>query len=118
LKTTDGDKGFAPFVQCELDRDDKEAVKSNVLKAVEAADFVAKAVEDGYRVTFAWDAKSDAVSVIMTGISDTCQNRGYALSARAPTYLGAITSLMYKHIHKLGEDWPKTPGGSRRDSWG
>lgn len=116
-KKTDGDKGYAPFVNCELDTDDKEAIKSNIMKAVAAADVVAKLVENGYRVSFSWDERSDAVSVIITGVSETCPNKGWALSARAPSFLGAVTALWYKHMNKLGEDWPKGESANKREGW-
>lgn len=118
VKPVGGDKGFAPFVSCELNDAEKSLVKEHLMTAIKTADFINDCLEEGYRISLSWDARNDAVSVIMTGISDTCVNKDLAMSGRGPSFFGAMTVLAYKHLEKLKGTWPRNSPQRSRDVWG
>lgn len=113
-----GGGDYAPFVQCELTDDEKGFVREHLLTGAKVLEMLSNFVENGYRTSLTYDLRNDAVSVIVTGVGETCPNKGLALSGRGPTVQGALTVLAYKHSEKLKEQWPKPSGEKKRDSWG
>lgn len=108
---------YAPFTSCELNDDEKSFVREHLLTGAKTLELFSNLVENGYRISLTYDARNDAVSIIVTGVGDSCPNKGMALSGRGPTVQGACTVLGYKYTEKLPEVWPK-PDARKRDSWG
>lgn len=117
-KEPGGDKGYAPFVSCELNDDEREYVKAHLLTGVKILELLSGLVEEGYRTSLAYDMRNDAVSIIVTGVGDSCPNKDLAMSGRGPTVQGAVSVFAYKHIEKLHGEWPRVGPNRKRDAWG
>ena len=109
---------YAPFVQCELSDEEKGYVREHLLTGTKLLELFSGLVEGGYRVGLTYDLRNDAVSIIVTGVGDSCPNKGLAMSGRGPTVQGACTAFAYKHLEKLKGEWPKPSGERKRDAWG
>lgn len=118
--TANGNGGGNPlptFVSCELNDDERQHVKTRLIGSVDMVDQIEGLVQEGYKFSFSFDERSQAIMVVGTG-QNTSANKGLALSARAPSVVGAWTVWCYKHYEKLKEHWGDAPQNSQRQSWG
>ena len=90
--------GFVDIALSDSDRADLAGFMSP--GQVDIEKFLETVLEDGYKFSLAADYEHAACIATITGRSETCDNKGYALSARGPSPLEAIVVLWYKHSVK------------------
>jgi len=107
------------FVQCELDKKTKEAVKTWDPKLEATMDGFDRLMSDGYKVSFSPDKYHDCIGVFATMPEKSHRHAGQCLTARGPNALMALKVLVYKHFTVLGEDWGTPVAQEKhRDEWG
>lgn len=89
---------FLGFVDIYVTDADREALTVYMQPGqVDLEGFIQTVLEDGYKLTVAGDYEHSCVVTTLTGRSDTCENKGYAMSARGPDAHSALVVLWYKH---------------------
>lgn len=105
-KTRASEDGWKGFVQCELNEQQKKAVK--LLRDENMADVWTKyltLVSELYKTSQSYDTYNDAFVVSATCKDPKDRNMGLTLSARGGTLEGAVASFVYKHEVVLEGDW-------------
>lgn len=88
---------FLGFVDVPLvERDRAELEVWAAPGQVNIGDFLANLTEAGYKFSLSADVPHNSYIATATGKADSCENKGYALSGRGPSALGAIVVLWYK----------------------
>lgn len=111
-------KGFVDVVLTDRDREDIAALLAS--EPLDFTGFIQTALEDGYKISVAGDFEHGQVIATLTGRSDTCDNKGYALSGRGPDVLGALACLYHKHATKCNYGpWvqPDAEGDTQLPLW-
>lgn len=107
------------FVQCELPKETKEAVKKWDPKFEITMDALDRLVSDGYKLSIAQDTYHDCVGAFLSFPKPGHKHSGLCLTARGPSYLQALKVLVYKHYQVLQEDWGAIVDQKREhDDWG
>lgn len=75
-------------------------------------------IEDGYRVAFSYDQRTDSVSCSMSAKGDDHVNGGKTLVSFAQTWVGALQTSLYKHFVVLSTDWTVKDEVQQRPSFG
>lgn len=93
------------FVNYDLSAEDKQALKSAAIDAVDLFVNIGRLVGEGYKLSFGWDHYTDSFAAWLIGSSKECVNYGFILSARASTVEKAIAALFYKHTSVFDGVW-------------
>jgi hypothetical protein len=86
------------FIEIPLDSEAKKQFEvwlggpDDLLQAIEDA------VGDGYKLSVSYDVRNSCFQAALTGVSETCPNRGYTTSGRASLASKAIAVVMFKHF--------------------
>jgi hypothetical protein len=96
-KSSGGSKGNNfTFVNISLNSADKEALAAADIGADGIWDFIAEQVDNGYKLSFNQDRRSDGYLVTMSGVACRTENIGKILTGRGSSLENAVISLMYK----------------------
>lgn len=107
------------FVQCELDKATKAAVKAWDVKYTATFDGLDSLITEGYKISYSHDNYHDCVGVFMTMPKLDHEHHGYCLTARGPNWLEAAKVLVYKHFTILQANWGTVVNrAAERDEWG
>lgn len=100
------------FVPCELTKEMKVELSTFDVGATKSFEWLASAIDDGYKFAASRDKKNDCIAVFLTETELIDGDRKRCLSARASNIANAMRALYYKHSVVLEGDW----GNSRVDS--
>jgi len=107
------------FVDINLTDDDKASLAQQQFEAGDAFSFMEDLVEDGYKVSLSADSAHACYIAAATGSTDNNPNRGYTLSGRGPSPVGAVASLAYKHCTLCQQGvWTNFVGSTTASKWG
>jgi len=107
------------FVNCNLDKVQKNDMKSKVMSAEELLGGLEAMIDDGYKISFSYDKGNDATGCFATAPVDGHKHKGLCLAARGPDASGALKSLLYKHHVVLDGSWgAAVDRDHERDPWG
>jgi len=106
------------FVDCNLSKEDKEAVKRTLENPDAVMERITQLFLDGYKVSMSYDATSDAFGCYVTMPDEGHPAHGSCLTARGPSLLGAFATLCYKHFVMLDGTWANpVDRGFEADQW-
>jgi hypothetical protein len=111
------DDGWKGFVTCELNEQQKLAVKVMRDKALDQvwAGFLGLATEM-YKLSMSYDTYHDAYVASATGKDPKSVNAGLTLTGRGGTLEGAVAAFWYKHDVVLEGDWSSVGVKGARDT--
>lgn len=93
------------FVNCELSKEERDAVSKWDVKYEVTFDTVARMVADGFKLSVTADRKHDCSIATFTSPKGDAGVRQQCLTARGPDFYGAIRCLVYKHAIVLEGEW-------------
>jgi len=84
-----------------------------------AISFIVECTSDGYKVSIVEDPAHSCYIASLTGQHPDNVNKGFTLTGRGPTVLGALASLAYKHLTLCdGGLWSNFASSAAKSSWG
>lgn len=90
--------GFKGFVDIPLSEKDREEIQYHAQPGqVDIEAFLAQVISDGYKFSLVADFEHSCCIATLTGRSEGCENKDFALSGRGPDAQGAVVCLWYKH---------------------
>lgn len=97
---------YQGFVSCDLRRSDRDDFKAWSADQGDAAlfDFIAKAVDSGYK--FSVGEGKNGLTASLANVDGPVEARGYILASIAGDAARAIEVLFYKHLVMLEDGWP------------
>jgi len=111
-KPKSGEKAQAPreswektFVSCNLADEDKKAIRDSLQDFEGILTMFGQMLINGYKASFSYDARSDAVGCYCTQTDKKDRAYAYCLTARGPDMPSALASLVYKHYTMLDGIW-------------
>lgn len=72
-------------------------------------DLVQTVLANDYKLTFTYNGQADTYNAAMTANGEKDPNKGYTMSAFAPSMYAALRLLMYKHWVLLDQNWDNVP---------
>lgn len=96
---------FKGFVNVPLDDHLKGVIKAQVFEPDDFASWLAKLVDDGYKLTFSTDSYNNASQCAITHPDESHQNFGYFLVGRGSSPLKAFKQALYFHSTILEGNW-------------
>lgn len=72
-------------------------------------DLVQATLANDYKLTFTYNGQSDTYNAAATANGEKDPNKGYTMSAFAPSVYAALRLLMYKHWVLLDQNWDNVP---------
>lgn len=99
-------KGFKDF---RLTADQLEGFASFEHYDEDLMDLVQATLANEYKLAFTYNGQSDTYNAAMTCNGEKDPNKGYTMSAFAPTMMDALRLLMYKHWVLLEQNWDNVP---------
>ena len=93
------------FVNYDLTRSDKDALKKASPSSDELWLQVTQLVQQGYKVTFGWDNYAECFACWLIGVSPESKNEGLILPSRASSAVKAFAACLYKHVTVFEGVW-------------
>lgn len=77
-----------------------------------------KLLDEGYRISFSYDRRTDSVSAAMSCRAENHPNGGKTLTAFALNWQQALQMLFYKHFVLLDQEWTGDAGDGGKPAYG
>lgn len=107
------------FVDIPLSDEQRALVSELNFSDESALSFMEEVCEDGYKVSIVQDTAHQSYIATITGQHADNLNKGYSLSGRGPTVVGALASLAFKHCDLCDRGiWTNFSGSSAKSAWG
>ena len=115
-KNKGGGVTWQGFVDCVLDKKDKEALRALDLVVEYPYEDLPRLVADGYKVTFSYSEGQGTHVCTLTDQNPGSDFAGYSLSGRSDSLHKAYGTVMYKHLVVWGDGWRhKISGGGAEE---
>ena len=103
-------KGFKDF---RLNPEQLEGFASFEAHDDDLMDLVQTMLAADYKLTFTYNGQADTYNAAATCNGEKDPNKGYTMSAFAPSMYAALRLLMYKHYVLLDQNWDNVPAPQR-----
>lgn len=98
------------FVECNLTAENKADLEGmDTETEFPFAEGMAELVDEGYKISFSYDAKNKTHMVTLYDQNPQSDFAGYALTGRGASVRDAWDALMYRHIIILSDGWEVQP---------
>ena len=114
-KSKSANSEWKGFITLELTDGQKTEVKALQADADRVFDNVFSLIDDGYKISFSYDAFHDMYICSATGKNPKSPNNGLTLTGRGGKILGAMASLWYKHDVVTERVWGEPENHRKRD---
>jgi len=108
-KTKNGLSDWKGFKDFRLTADQLEGFAAFDTHDDDLMDLVQATLANDYKLTFTYNGQSDTYNAAATSNGEKDPNKGYTMSAFAPSMYAALRLLMYKHWVLLEQNWDNVP---------
>jgi hypothetical protein len=85
------------FVNIALTKEEKKAIKAQLLEEATGFEFLMNVVTDGYKSSISYSVPEDTYTVSLTGLYQGKPNAGITMSMRHKELITALTALSWCH---------------------